>query len=601
MISIKDISQLDQLKETVELEKGAHHFWPEFCLQVQKFLQAEQLFVFAHQAEKISRVAGSAESLADEHWLTLTRSAIQHTKPILHKAFGLRVAQKITIPGEDTELILVAGWSGNDPALESERLFRFRIGAQLPEQYQRNRTLGLVRADVTRLAQVLELISRLQLKQSFTEAVLESCNFLASKMNATQVGIGWLEQDQVVLVGINHQPQLMAGSGYAHRLEQVMTEAFAFDEEVCLHTTDPEALRNRFPEHRRLLQEKETPTAVVSMPLHHDGKTLGVLYLERDSGPFQESDLWLLRLYAEHIAFPLERINKAAGGIRARIRQLKAGLMARFHGEKSARTLMALAAVPVLLLLVFLFPLQYRVDANFILRTDSLKVVTSPFDGYLLPTEHRSGDAVSQGQVVAALDIRELLLEQAEAVADLQRQQRESSKARAAGALADMQIALAQVEQARSRLSKIRYRIEGSEIKAPFDSILVEGDLAQLSGSPVRQGEVLLKLASLSDFYFELEADERVIQDLTAGMNAEIRFVTRPDEVFRLELEKIIPVAEYKEGKNLFRIRATFAGDVPDWWRPGMSGLAKVDAGKRPVFWLLFHNLIDSFLMKFWW
>lgn len=600
MISVKDISLLDQLKTTSELEGGAHHFWPEFCVQIQRFLAAEHFFVFAHQNEKLSRVAGGADSVTDEQWLTLTRSALQHTKPILHKKHGLRVAQKVVIPGEETELVLVAGWPDSLPELENERLFKFRTGAQIPEQYQKNRALWQVKADVSRLAQVLELAARLQQKTNFSEAVLESCNFLASIMES-QVSIGWLEQDQVVLAGINHQPNLMTDSQYSGQLEQVMAEAFAFEEEISLHSGKSRELLAEYPEHQRYLEQKASSLSVLSIPVPLNEKVIGVIFLERDSASFKDSELWLLRLFAEHIAYPLNALEQSRGGLRDRYNRARAALRARMRSERTPKDLAILVAVAGILIGVLAFPMTYRVEARFILKTDSLKVVTSPFDGYLTSTDLRSGDAVAKNDIVAQLDTRELLLEQAEALADMQRLQRETNKARASSALADMQIALAQVEQARSRLDKIRFRIDGSTIKAPFDSVLVEGDLAQLSGSPVRQGEVLVKLASLSDFYFELEADERVIQDLAAGMQADIRFVTRPDENFSIQLDKVIPVGQYKEGSNLFRIRASFDGTVPAWWRPGMSGLAKVDAGDRSVFWLLFHNLIDSFRMKFWW
>jgi len=600
LISVKDISLLDHLKTTSELNGGAHLFWSEFCEQIQHFLGAERFFVFVRREEKLSRVAGSPESVADEHWLTLTRSALQHSKPILHKSHGLRVAQKVLIPGEETELVLVAGWLDSKIELENERLFKFRIGAQLPEQYQRNRALSQVKTDVSRLAQVLELASKLQHKAHFSEAALESCNFLSATMNS-QVAIGWLEQDQVVLAALNHQPQLVTGSTFSSQLEQVMTESFAFEEEICLHRQDSDNEKAEYPEHQKFLQQKPLSATVLSMPVQLKDNTVGVIFLERDSTAFQESELWLLRLFAEHISYPLNSLYLNTGTLRDRWKRVKSIVAGKIRGKKTSRDLVIFGSAILMLLAVLLFPLKYRVDANFILQTDSLKVVTAPFDGYLALSNLRSGDEVSEGQIVAELDIRELLLEQAEALADLQRLQRESKKARASSALADMQIALAQVEQAQSHLQKIRYRIEGSQIKSPFNSILVEGDLAQLSGSPIRQGEVLLKLASLSDFYLELEANERVIQDLSIGMTADIRFVTRPDDIFQVTLEKIIPVARHKEGANSFRIRASFNDSVPDWWRPGMSGLAKVDAGERSIFWLLFHNLIDSFYMKFWW
>jgi hypothetical protein len=38
-----------------------------------------------------------------------------------------------------------------------------------------------------------------------------------------------------------------------------------------------------------------------------------------------------------------------------------------------------------------------------------------------------------------------------------------------------------------------------------------------------------------------------------------------------------------------------------DWWRPGMSGIGKIEAGERTLFWIIFHRTIDFLRMFFWW
>ena len=37
------------------------------------------------------------------------------------------------------------------------------------------------------------------------------------------------------------------------------------------------------------------------------------------------------------------------------------------------------------------------------------------------------------------------------------------------------------------------------------------------------------------------------------------------------------------------------------WWRPGMSGLAQIDAGDRPILWIWTHRLVDRLRMWWWW
>jgi hypothetical protein len=38
-----------------------------------------------------------------------------------------------------------------------------------------------------------------------------------------------------------------------------------------------------------------------------------------------------------------------------------------------------------------------------------------------------------------------------------------------------------------------------------------------------------------------------------------------------------------------------------NWWRPGMTGLCKLEAHKHSLFWILTHRTVDFLRMKFWW
>jgi len=51
----------------------------------------------------------------------------------------------------------------------------------------------------------------------------------------------------------------------------------------------------------------------------------------------------------------------------------------------------------------------------------------------------------------------------------------------------------------------------------------------------------------------------------------------------------------------VFLLRAEITDDVASWWRPGMSGVAKVDVGPRNVFWILTHRTVDFFRLLLWW
>ena len=268
--------------------------------------------------------------------------------------------------------------------------------------------------------------------------------------------------------------------------------------------------------------------------------------------------------------------------------------------EHTGAKLFGILGALALLVLVF-GRVPYRVEAPFVLRTEKLTHVTAPFDGYINTVEVRMGDRVAENDPLLQLDTRELLLEEAAARADLQRYVRESEKAQAQDALAEMRIANAQADQARARLALVEHRLANSIIKAPLTGTVVEGDLRQRVGAPLRQGDLLFKVARTEEFYVECETDERDIHEITVDTTGQVSFASQPHQRFPVRVLRVEPAAVAGDAGNTFIVRCAVVGAVPDWWRPGMSGVAKLDAGRRSLLWIFTHRTIDFLRMFFWW
>jgi hypothetical protein len=56
-----------------------------------------------------------------------------------------------------------------------------------------------------------------------------------------------------------------------------------------------------------------------------------------------------------------------------------------------------------------------------------------------------------------------------------------------------------------------------------------------------------------------------------------------------------------KADGNVFVLKGELATQSAPWWRPGMSGIAKVIVGDRNVLWILTHRTMDFFRMLLWW
>jgi multidrug efflux pump subunit AcrA (membrane-fusion protein) len=72
-----------------------------------------------------------------------------------------------------------------------------------------------------------------------------------------------------------------------------------------------------------------------------------------------------------------------------------------------------------------------------------------------------------------------------------------------------------------------------------------------------------------------------------------------PELTFPVTVAKITPVATTIEGSSYFHVEATVQ-EVSERLRPGMEGVSKIEIGKRSLFWILMHDLIDWIRLRLW-
>jgi len=255
-----------------------------------------------------------------------------------------------------------------------------------------------------------------------------------------------------------------------------------------------------------------------------------------------------------------------------------------------------------LLLLYALFGVKtYQLEATAQLSTDSTRLIGASYDGFLARVETTSGETVKQGALLAALDTRELIQQEIETRADIERLRAESVKARAGFNLADAEIAGLRQGQAEARLARIRYSLGQSNILAPFDGVVVEGERKDLLGAAVRKGDRLFRVARIEGLFAVLQVPEREIRYLEPHAKGELTLLARPEKRIPFEVATVIPAAQVRgQDGNHFVINVKLLQQQEVWWRPGMSGVARIEAGERNVAWIYTHKAIDTLRMMLW-
>ena len=169
----------------------------------------------------------------------------------------------------------------------------------------------------------------------------------------------------------------------------------------------------------------------------------------------------------------------------------------------------------------------------------------------------------------------------------------------AAGNRVDVRLASTQAAQARAQLELVQRKLERIQITAPFDGVIVRGDLSQQIGSPVEQGKVLFELAPLDAWRVILKVDERDISHVQVGQHGELMLVGLSGSSEPFTVTRITSVAIAEEGRNTFRAEAELTRHGIAL-RPGMEGVAKVNAGSAAALWVWTRRLTEWLRLLLW-
>jgi multidrug resistance efflux pump len=328
---------------------------------------------------------------------------------------------------------------------------------------------------------------------------------------------------------------------------------------------------------------------------------VGVVHLHRGDQPFTADNLAVLRVWCDQAAPWLDQLRRHGVWFGARWQIRGRTVLGRLWGVEDAWLKLGVVLGALVLAGAIFGGRMFRVDAPFILRSASQAFIPAPFDGFILSVTREIGDPVEADGVLLALDESVLRQREAGLLADIARYRGEAERAESAGRFAEMRIAQAQGRQAAAELEVVRYQVKRAMLRAPFAGTVMEGRHRERLGAAVKQGELLFRVARTDRVYAEIDVDERDVQELREGARGEIAFTSRPDESFPLRVVRIEPAGTTKNAANVFVVRAELPGAARAWWRPGMTGVAKIEAGRRSYLWIATHRLVDFLRLKLWW
>jgi RND family efflux transporter MFP subunit len=458
----------------------------------------------------------------------------------------------------------------------------------------------LLREDRARARLVTALeISAAALEQRRLDAMAANvATELALRLCCDRVSVGILRGGRIRLEALSGSAEFDGRSALARDLEAAMDEACDQDA-VVRHPPIAAGMPRVTLAHRTLLEAHGMAVAW-TVPLGSQGRTIGALTFER-SGP-GDADADVIEL-GEDIAallgpiLDLSRLASQSWLERARefVWQQVSDLRSPGHPKLKIAVTACLAA---LVLLTFAKG-DYRVTADATLEGKVQRAIVAGVDGYIAEANVRAGALIEEGQVLGRLDDRDLLLEQRSWMGKRAQLIKEHRKALAQHDRSQVNFLSAKIDQANAELDLLAAQLERTRLVAPFDGIVVKGDLSQSLGSPVERGELLFEVAPLDGYRIILEVDQSDIAEPEVGQRGQLALTALPGRTLPLTVERITPVSIAEGGRNFFRVEAQLDAPTPGL-RPGMEGVAKIDIDRRRLIWIWTHTLTDWLRLRAW-
>lgn len=542
---------------------------------------------------------------------------LSHLSEVAQKALGEgrgTVQRRSTEPNAPLQIAYPIGGEVNRGAVvlevaradsDTQEILRtLHWGTGWLQEFLLRASVSSLERTVQRIGSVMEVVATALRRGTVRESLFGIANEVAQHLACSRVVIGLLERATVKVAAMSDAAWFETNADATKRYAAAMEE--------CLDRAEPIRFdrggnqdKDEFtrPAHAELA-EMSKASAILTLPLNIQERTIGVLILERvaanaESQAFGRAENEWLEALASLLPTIIEERRGAERGFASRFAHDTGTLMSRLFGPRYLLWKVSASAIVMLVCCLTLIELDYRVTAKTSIEGEIQRAAVAPFEGFIATAAVRAGDIVKKGDVLCTLDDRELRLERDRWLSEREQRLGELRAAMAQHELTQVQITTAQLHQAEAQFALATEQIQRAEVKAPFDGIVISGDLSQLIGSPVETGKKLFEVAPLTEYRVILQVDESEMRHIREGQPGALLISGITDESLSLHVSKITPVATAKDGHNYFRVEAQLDTSPPNL-RPGMEGIGKISVGERRLWWILTHDFTSWLRIWLW-
>ncbi len=414
------------------------------------------------------------------------------------------------------------------------------------------------------------------------------------------------------LTAANNQPKLETRSGFVHEVSELAPHLRNIDRGLILFAGKTPA-QDLPPETAAALEayiEYSKCSCLMAVPLLAFDQVIGHLMLEYfgDAAPGEVETYTLMNMvpfFSSALAEkwllhkrPLMRKAFFPGG------SGRKGLIERLGVYGKIGLLIALVVV---LIVVLSLPVTLTVGGKAELAPDYEYYAFVEMDGIVDKVLTKEGDPVKQGQLLAVMDDKEIDYKIREAERSRESYRAEMEILRRLGAenpskLAESQLVALKIQRAQQDLDFLNWQRGFLNIKSPVEGVVLTKKVESLIGKKFKAGEPFCKIAPHKTLLVEVLVRESDVAFVKEGQKGEVFLNYDPKIARHFVVKSISPMSETLEKSGaVFRVKAAFV-DPPVESRPGMQGVAHIDAGRAGLWFVVTRRIatkINEILLVF--
>lgn len=441
-------------------------------------------------------------------------------------------------------------------------------------------------------------IARSAQYSSLSEFAYALTNGLKSKVGCEEVSLGIADKNCIRVLSISGLDDVYPRSPGSQILQQAMDECYDMCERISLpalpgNPTPAYALHTRW-------QQRTNATGVASLPLFIGDDCVGVISLRTNSDEFTTEQLDTIDKLASPLAPGLKLLRKADRSLSEHASDDARDGINKFR--PTGRTAKAVFAIAVLTSLWMVFGwTDYVVRVPCEVVAENVTEIAAPFAGRIISAHVQPGDTITAGQILLEFDTQDIASERRKALAAYEIAQMELAMAVAAKDATTAGQARSRSMSAAASIDMLDERLRKAVVVAPRDGIVLDGELAPRVGETVQIGSSLIRIADHNSIAVEMRFPESDVTHVAIEQAGEFIISSRPSESYPCQIRRIDPSAEVIEGQNIFKAKATpLDPETTQKLRPGMRGLASVNTGSQPVWWVWLHGTINWVRLQAW-